>query len=149
MGEMVVHGVMDTKTIKSYIGHYWLAWFFLECILVIIRVSLSNPLKTNTTLFLILPIILFGLFVGFAGIGEAIRIQNYMQKNHKDLFMKNNSGLKLGYMNGFKILEFAFSEDDFNDPTVTELKRNYLLYIVFAVIGLICGFGTFVYSMSR
>ncbi len=121
---------LKNSTIKSYLAYYWIAFSIFT--LTIVANIFIDFFPTNIFFpFFMIPwfIVIILNFI------EGKRLTNYLRENHKSKWEELTTipFLGPGNHNGFRMLSFLFSKTNLNDNNVTLLKRNYKLFMLFAL----------------
>jgi hypothetical protein len=115
---------------KPYIKLYYLLWRSALIFSIIVGVFLFKSKE-----FLIIYMIISWLTVMLINLYEGRRLTNYLKEHHKDEYTKMKFFIGIeGVHNGFNMIVFLFSDDDYNDSTIIKLKSNYkkVILLIFA-----------------
>jgi len=118
----------------SRVRIYWFVWMALVAVAFALRFTFFAGASEQR---------LFGLATGY-GIGtwlpvialnyiEGHRLTSYLRRRHRQQWDELNYIPLLGCVghNGFRMVRWLYSNEDFGDPMVTELKTDYRHFIRF------------------
>lgn len=118
------------KSRKSNLFIYFSIWLFMVVLVIGAKIFATNKdTMVSINMFFML---VSGIALMFINFYESHRLTSYIKENYPDKWKQMNQVPVLGTgQNGFKLLKFLNSPENFGDPTVAWLKQNYKNYTYF------------------
>jgi len=121
---------------RKILLRYWIGWITFLIIFVLNRYYFNLYFLEKD--FKPLTYLLYA-FLAVSNFIECNRLFHYLEKEHYEKWkgITNVPGFGEGGANFLEGIPFLFSDEDFGDPKVLELKKHYKLFLIYTIVVLI------------
>ena len=113
------------KEHRSYVKIYWIIWIVWIIFHIAYFLGVLFGIYPFKEQIIISWVVIFFILGGIKWV-HYMKLLNYLEKNHYEKWKELNTFpvLGSGFINNIRFGDFLFSEETFDDPVVTKLKKE-------------------------